>query len=170
MGYGYDKKDIKDIADSLGSDSGYQLTGGFARIKNRGEVVENFKVENKLYFVCLLSDSGVSTKECFKAYDEDNYSGVLSNNDELISSLIKGDIKETAKNLNNALMAPAFKLNNEIKKNLEVLKSLNPLVVSMTGSGATVFSIYENEELSKWAYDKLKKQNYNVLLLSSENS
>ena len=32
--------DLKPIADSLGSDTGYLLTGGFARLYGRGEIVE----------------------------------------------------------------------------------------------------------------------------------
>ncbi len=152
------KEDVKPIADSLGSDSGYQLKGGFAKISGRGQIVESFNVKNKLYFVGLLSDNGISTKDCYNAFDKENYEGTLSKNEQLIKDIIEGDILSICKNVNNALLEPAKTLNSEISKNIEILNSLNPLITNMTGSGSMVYSMYETYELSRWAYNKLKQK------------
>ena len=60
--------------------------------------------------------------------------------------------------MNNALKAPAAKLNGEVKENLEIMSSLSPSAYGMTGSGSTVFGIFETEELCRWAADKLRKK------------
>lgn len=151
-------KDVKPIADILGSDSGYQLSGGYAKISGRGEIVEKINSKTKLYFVGILSDKGINAKDCYLAFDKENYEGIKSNNAELITAIIDGDIPSITKNVNNALYLPAITLNEEISKNIEILKDLNPLITSMTGSGSMVYSMYENYELSKWAYDKLRRK------------
>ena len=161
---------VKPIADSMGSDPGYLLNGGYARITSRGEVVSPFECKNKYYFVILYADSGVSTKECFELFDKSNTIGNLSNNDELINDLISGDIDKISKNINNALKDSAVILNAQIKENINEIQSLSPKIVSMTGSGSTVFAMYENYEFASWAHDKLaKKHGEKVQLLTTVN-
>ena len=60
--------------------------------------------------------------------------------------------------MGNALYAPAAALNPEVEKNLEAIRELSPKACGMTGSGSTVFGIFETEELCRWAADKLKKK------------
>ena len=52
---------IKAIADSLGSDTGYMLTGGYARISGRGEIVRPLGCDLKLDLALIIPSSGVST-------------------------------------------------------------------------------------------------------------
>ncbi len=161
------KGDLKPLADSLGSDSGYLLKGGFARLKSRGDDVTYFTSDLELYFVVIYASSGVNTKECFKIYDDLDKNGVVSDVDNLIEGLKNNDLSRLDGNVNNALYDCAIKINGEVKKNLEALKSLSPKWCTMTGSGSTVFPIYDNYEMASWAVDKLKKQNFNAELLSS---
>ena len=149
---------VKDLADGLGSDTGYLLNGGFARITKRGEEVEPFKCKNKYYFVVLYANGGVNTKECFELFDKECKTGILSNNDELIKGLIEGDFDKISSNVKNALTIPAKKLNAEIEENINELNKLSPEVVGMTGSGSTVFIAYPNYEFASWAYEKLYKK------------
>ena len=50
---------LKEIADSLGSDTGYLLTGGLARIRGRGEKVFPLPFA-KMWFLVLVPDGGVT--------------------------------------------------------------------------------------------------------------
>lgn len=161
------KGDLKPIADSLGSDSGYLLKGGFARLKSRGEKVEYFSSDLKLYFAVIYAKSGVNTKECFDVYDSLNQTGVVSDIEKLVDGLKNNELSCLDGNVNNALYDSAIKLNGEVAKNLEAIKSLSPKWCAMTGSGSTVFAIYDSYELASWAVDKLKKQNLNAELLQS---
>jgi len=46
--------ELKRLADGLGSDTGYMLSGGFARLTGRGERVEKLSLKRKLYAVLLI--------------------------------------------------------------------------------------------------------------------
>ena len=155
-------EDVKPLADSLGSDSGYLLTGGFARISGRGEIVEKIDSLADFWVILVYSESGVNTADCFKEYDKSPSVGALTNNDELVKAIEKGDVVEISKHVSNGLTNPACKLCSEVEKNLTALKNLSPLCASMSGSGSTVFAIFETKELTLWAADKLKKEGYEV--------
>ncbi len=150
--------DVKDIADSLGSDSGYLLDGGFARLTSRGEVVERLNIDTELYFVAIHAKTGVNTATCFKTFDENAFSGEVCNVSEVIDAIKSNNIAVLQNKTLNALTKPATLLNQEIEYNLNKLNELSPIVSSMTGSGSTVFSMYDTVELATWAVSKLKKE------------
>ena len=150
--------DVKDIADALGSDSGYLLDGGFARLTSRGEVVEKLDISAELYFVVLHAKNGVNTGECFKTFDEKGFDGVVCDINQVINAVSSGDVTSLKGQTLNALTESSKLLNEEIEYNLNALNSLSPIFSSMTGSGSTVFSVYETVELALWAVSKLKKE------------
>ncbi len=164
------KDDVKDIADQLGSDSGYLLEGGFARLTSRGEVVEKLDIKTQLYFVVIHAKSGVNTAECFKTFDNNDFNGKVCDIDEVINSVKNGDILSLKGKELNALTKPAQLLNEEVLYNINKLNELSPIISSMTGSGSTVFCMFETLELALWAVSKLKKEySYRVELLKSIN-
>lgn len=153
--------DVKDIADSLGSDSGYLLTGGAARLFSRGENIK--KIDSKLsgYVLVIYAKSGgVSTKECFEKFDELKSEGVVCDNDETEKLLAAGDISALRGKTGNALYEAACALNPEIAENLAALKDLSPVLCGVTGSGSTVFCMFDTYELTAWALWKLKRKFY----------
>ena len=150
--------DLKPFADSLGSDAGYMLSGGYARLTGKGEIIKPIKVDKKYYFVVIYSSSGVNTKDCFNLFDSLNLQNLSIDIDGVEKALIDGDLDKIATLGGNDLTIPATKLNSEIDNNLNALKSLSPTVCFMTGSGSTCFSMYSEYELASWAFNKLKKQ------------
>lgn len=151
-------EDVKPLADMLGSDTGYMTSGGFAVISGRGERVEKIESETKLYLVLIYANSGVNTAECYKKFDELGAEGLLSDNLAAAEAVKNDDLKMLGKCVGNALYLPAAKLNKEVESNLGEIKSLSPTACGMTGSGSTVFGIFETEELCRWAVDKLRKK------------
>lgn len=152
----YKAGDVKDIADAVGSDCGYMLTGGAARLTGRGDIVEPFKCK-PFYMVIIVAEEGVSTAKAYDAFDKLAENGELSDNAALIYALSSGDLVGAAEQVNNALIRPAETLSEEVRLNLAAMRDLCPLCASMSGSGSTVFGIFETEELCRWAADKLKK-------------
>ncbi len=150
--------DLKPLSDALGSDSGFLLDCGFARLQGRGDKVTHLKTEHKYYFVVIYAKSGVSTKECFALYDKGYNSQPDIDNDRVIEGIQNGDLSLIAKHGGNHLYLPATELNKEIEENLNALKSLSPTVFGMTGSGATCFAMYEDYHMALWAKDKLNKK------------
>lgn len=157
------------LADKLGSDSTYLLKGGYARLLKRGEEVIPINCNKTLYFVVIYANAGVETKLCFNEFDRLNKSGIACDIKEVINAVRNGDFSVFKDKNNNALYDSARNLNGEIEENLNALKNLSPNYCGMTGSGSTVFCMYEELEMAKWACDKLKKQNKNAELLTTFN-
>lgn len=65
-----DRAALKGLADALGSDTGYMLGGGFARVAGRGERVFPIPAKGRYHLLLLLPKSGVDTAACYKKYDE----------------------------------------------------------------------------------------------------
>lgn len=148
------ERQLKEIADRLGSDTGYLLTGGFARLYGRGEVVESLKLKNRLDFLLLVPDGGVSTAECYRLSDGFPKENVSSQS--AVEALKAGDIPALGKSLNNALYLPATNLNDGVKRAYEELSAFSPLGVNMTGSGSGVFALFENAEFCAWAKSRYR--------------
>lgn len=149
---------VKEIADRLGSDTGYMLTGGFCRIRGRGEKVEKLSVptKEKLYLLLLCPSQGVSTKECFARFDELGEQKDKKATQECVSAFLKGDINGVAKWLSNDLFSPAKQLNDDVKRAADELLAFSPLGVNMTGSGSAVYALFESKELRDWAKSRYR--------------
>ena len=150
--------DVKDIADALGSDSGYLLTGGFARLTSRGTEIQSINSAWRPYFVVIYSKTGVNTAECFKQFDDLNLNGEVADIEGVIEGVLSGSVSNIVGKTGNALTQPACILNEEVSKNLTAIKNLSPEVYGMTGSGATVFAMYDSYEMASWALSKLTRE------------
>ena len=159
--------DVKPLADRLGSDSGYLLTGGFARISGRGEVVSPISTKAELWVVLVYSETGVNTADCFRKYDEMATNEKPSNNDLLVNAIENEDVIAISRQVANDLASPAISLCDEMAKNLQALKDLSPLCASVSGSGATTFALFETKELALWATDRLKRKGFNAEVTST---
>lgn len=148
------ERQLKELADGLGSDTGYMLSGGFARLSGRGETVQKVGCDRTLYFLLLAPESGVSTAQCYSLYDKmpaRNFSC-----ESAAKALKTGDIAALGANLSNALYAPATALNADVAKAFEELKGFSPLGVNMTGSGSAVYALFENAEFCAWAKSRYR--------------
>jgi 4-diphosphocytidyl-2-C-methyl-D-erythritol kinase len=140
-----DEDGLKQLADSLGSDCGYLLTGGFARMTGRGEQVQTLACELPLFFLLLTLPSGVSTPACYRLYDE-LPKGTKPTTEQAIKALHKGSVPELGASLGNALYPAAVQLNKDVERSVKETCALHPDGVNMTGSGSCVFAMFADEE------------------------
>ncbi len=147
-------RDLKALADMLGSDTGYMLSGGFARLSGRGEKVVNLDISSSLHFLMLIPEGGVSTPQCYKKYDEKPLCAPVT--DGALKALERGDSAGLGASLGNALYAPATELNAGVAKAYKELKAFSPLGVNMTGSGSGVYALFETPELCDWAKSRYR--------------
>ena len=155
--------DLKPLADKLGSDTAYQLSGGFARLKGRGTDIEILKDPPSFYVVLALVGGGVNTKECYALFDRLNRAE-LADNDKLIEDIFAASFGEAAKNCINGLYYPAAELNSEINRSYEKIKKTCPCMSGMTGSGSTLFAVYGSRKEAYSAAKKLKGDGLNVVV------
>ena len=150
-----DRAALKALADTLGSDTGFMLEGGAARITGRGERVERLICPRPLYALLFLPDSPVSTAECYAKYDEVP-DPPRTDSARLAQALAAGDLAGVAQNVYNALEKPACALNGDVREALNAAKSFSPAACAVTGSGSAVFALFGSEELCRWAKSRYK--------------
>lgn len=136
---------LKAIADALGSDTGYLVKGGFARLRGRGEIVENLDISGGLRLVLLVPDGGVSTAECYALCD--NMPRESARTESALEALLKGDNAALGSALGNGLYTSAATINKGVAEAFAQLKEFAPLGVNMTGSGSGVYALCESAEM-----------------------
>lgn len=149
------KKDVKPLADELGSDSGYMLKGGLAIISGRGEKVFNIKSQKRFNILILTQNKMVSAGESYRRFD------LLGKTpkpvtDKASALLQSGDVNGFLSTIKNDLYAPSAQILPEIKENLDFINSTGADKAIMTGSGSAVYGIYLNNKTRKSAYKQLK--------------
>ncbi len=143
---------LKSLADEMGSDTGYLLTGGLARITGRGDVVTPLPFPPEMYFTVALPPEGVSTAACFSAYDRMPARG--NRTARAAEDLGRGDLAWAARLFGNDLYPAAKSLCPAVERSYLALRALSPLGAGMTGSGSASFALFETEELAAWAQSR----------------
>lgn len=152
-----DPEGLKSLADASGSDTGYMLHGGFARMTGRGNEVWRLPARReRLNFLLLCPRSPVSTGKCYARFDERKDLCTRMHTEECIQAFLRGDYAGMAAAFYNALYAPAKSLNDEVREAYEALRAFSPLGVCMSGSGSAVFAAFETAELCEWAKSRYR--------------
>ena len=153
-----DREKLKALADTLGSDTGYMLNGGFARMQGRGERVTPISTKAKLYMLLVCPSTEVSSGGCYRKYDElpKTLEWKEPATENAISVLQENDVNGIGRYLMNDLYVPALHLNSDVGKAYEEAKSFSPLGVTMSGSGSCVLALFETKELCQWAQSRYK--------------
>lgn len=146
--------DVTFLANSLGSDSGYMLNGGWAILKGRGDIVESVKTDAKFYLLIISDDRVVSARECYKEFDEmgKTFRGATS---KAVDALKKNDVNSFFSALKNDLYRPALKFVPELTEKISALKSVGAEAALMTGSGSSVYGLFLNVKKRNAAYKTL---------------
>ena len=147
-----DRAKLKLLADGVGSDTRYMLSGGYARLFGRGDIVKPIDSRLRLDILLLAPKQSVSTAECYKRFNA-AYSKGLDGAEQAVEN---EDKIELAKYICNDLTAPAISLSDEVQTALDELKEFDPLAVNMTGSGSGVYAIFENPEFCAYAKSRYR--------------
>lgn len=157
--------DVKPLADSLGSDTGYMLTGGYARLTGRGEIVESLdNIDTKLNLLLVIPPFQINTAECYAKFDE-----LLLKPQNACQNIIDNFScgKINKQDFFNGLYQPANELNSEISAVNGLIGSLSPNGYGMTGSGSGFFAIFDSYELCQWAKSKIKPYKYKCIITTT---
>lgn len=131
---------IKAIADSIGSDCGYMLRGGYARITGRGERVRPLESSAVLYLLMLMPEGGVSTAKCYALSDV--YPEKRRTSNAVERAICAGQLEELGRSLSNGLYPAAAVINPLVRDAVADLSALRSLGVNMTGSGSCVYALF----------------------------
>lgn len=166
---GLSESQLKEIGLQLGADVPFCITGGSALAQGIGEELTNIHglSENVNILVCK-PDIFVSTKEVYQSLDM-NKVQKRPKNKKLIESLKNDDIKYVCENMVNVLEEVTASKYKEIKQIESVMMKNKALGSMMSGSGPTVFGLFDNKEYSIKAKEELLINYNQVYLVNSSN-
>lgn len=142
-----------EIGLSVGSDVPFCIMGGTCLAQNRGEVLSRLKPLKETFIVLAKPERGVSTAQAFAAAD----SAHIYHPDKLrmLEACASGDFEGICKYAGNV-----FEQVIEVVERIEykkIMRNHGASLCQMSGSGPTVFGIFENESDAVSCADELKK-------------
>lgn len=136
------------IGRTLGADVPFCLAGGLARVGGIGEQLTPLPCAPSVPLAMVTPGGGLSTPAVFQAWDEGGYPLLSADMGALAAALADGDWPRAQALSCNALEAPAIRLMPEIGRIMETFRNLGARFVRMTGSGSTVFAVFDTDELA----------------------
>ena len=160
---------LQEIGLKLGADVPFCISGGAALAEGIGEKLTSIKglSEDTIILVCK-PNLFVSTKDVYKGLDLEHIKH-RPDNKFLIQCLREGNINLLSKNMVNLLEDVTSKMHEEIKEIENTMLEYNALGSMMSGSGPTVFGLFDNEDDAlNGKVELLKKYNQVYIVRSSE--
>lgn len=147
---------LKEIGNKLGADVPYCLCGGTMLAEGTGNILTSLAPFNGVNLVLAKPKIEVSTAWVFKNYVNTDVK-MRPDTDLLINAIKHGNIKAVGENMANVLESvtiKAYPVIEEIKKELTAYGASGSL---MSGSGPTVFGIFEDFGNAQKAYLKMSE-------------
>ena len=144
----------------VGSDVPFCIKGGTCLSQNTGGVLSPLEPLKDCFIVLAKPESGVSTAEAYAAAD----STYLYRPDSMrmLDACEKGDFEGVCKYAGNV-----FEQVIEVAERVEfkeIMRKHGCALCQMSGSGPTVFALFENKENAESCADELRKICPNVFL------
>lgn len=150
-GLGLDDQTLLSIGATLGADVPFCLTGGLARVRGIGEIIDPIPGAPMIPLVLVTPGGGLSTAEVFRLWDRGGFPDVRLDAPSLARAVVARDLSAVDELCANALTAPAVALMPEIQQIMHELRALGGKAVFMTGSGSTVVAALETDAAARTA-------------------
>ena len=148
-----DEKKLMKIGERLGADVPYCIKGGTALAEGLGEIITPVCAFKDVCICLVKPNFSVSTADIFKALECDKIK-IHPNTDHMIELIQKLDIKGVAFGLCNVLENVTVNQHPQIRILKDEMKRNGALGSVMSGSGPTVFGVFED------FFSAVKAQNY----------
>ena len=163
-----DGEALMKAAAELGADIPFALLGGTAIGIGRGDKLDPIDYVQKLHWVLVPMDAGLSTPRVYAKLDEMRAAKgqdptlvpVPEVPYELIDALVHGDAREVAKHLHNDLQEAAVALMPELSITMHAGLAAGALAAMVSGSGPTIAMLAESEEAAESIANHLAFEGY----------
>jgi 4-diphosphocytidyl-2-C-methyl-D-erythritol kinase len=156
---------LVDVATTLGADVSFFLAGGTALGLGRGDEVYPLADLPQHWIVLLVPGFGVSSPDAYEWYDAERELARGGTNRE--PQHVPGPWPSRAAQMINDLEAPVARHHPEIDQMKIALRRAGALAASMSGSGSTVFGLFQKRREAMHAVDHLSGAGWRVLLTES---
>ena len=153
---GLSDKELCELAVKLGADIPYCIVGGTALSEGIGEVLTPIDGKAKYRLVVAKPDIMVSTGWVYTELDSTEITR-HPDIDAVKAALSEGDVKRMCDEIHNVL-EPVTTAKYRVIKDIEkILEDNGAVRAFMTGSGPTVFAVFDNENTAKKGFEAVKK-------------
>lgn len=150
---------MAEIMASIGSDTVFFLHNKPALASGRGEIIEEYIELPQLYLLIINPNIFISTKEIYSSPNL-KYTSINSL-DKIKKTYIFEELNSIMK---NDMQNVVFNTCKEVKDIVDFLNNKTNGIALMSGSGSTVFAVYENKNQRDFAYN-LAKEQYKTYLI-----
>ena len=155
------RQQMCEIGAKAGSDVPFMIMGGTKRVQGVGEIIKPCPPMPKCHLVICMPDKGVSTPAAFANYDTLGEK-TLVETDKLVAAMEENDIYGVAEYMANDLeKAAASEYTQPIKEELIQQGAIGSV---MTGSGAAVFGVFDDEDKAKAAVEYFRDRVRSVFI------
>jgi 4-diphosphocytidyl-2-C-methyl-D-erythritol kinase len=154
---------LTDVAAHIGSDVPFFLAGGTALGLGRGEEIYPLADLPRHWIVLLIPGFGVSTSEAYGWYDAEPELSRAPREPQHVP----GPWPSRAAQMINDLEAPIAAHHPEIDQMKAALKRAGAAAAAMSGSGSTVFGLFQRRRDAVAAADGLQGSGWRVILTES---
>lgn len=154
----YTLMELAKVGEAVGSDVPYCVLGGTALAEGRGEILTPLAPLPKCHVVVCKPGFPISTPALFRKIDQVD---IVHRPDTagMIAALEAGDLTGVARRLYNVFEDA---LNDQQRASVNAIKNTliehGALGAAMSGSGPTVFGLFDDEEKAREAYQVLAKE------------
>ena len=156
FGLGMSEDEMCALGVKIGADVPYCIQGGTALSEGIGEILTRLSDAPACYVLIAKPDIDVSTKYVYENLHADSLTD-HPNVDGMKAAIEGGDLHRMAEYMENVLETVTIKAYPVIEEIKDFMKSRGALNALMSGSGPTVFGIFEKEEEARKTYDELKE-------------
>ncbi len=149
---------LERLALRLGADVPYFLYGGTVRVGGIGEQMSALPPLPDCYIIIAKNADKGSTKEMYRLIDSAEEK-IHCDNEKVISAIKDANLSAICDNLSNSFSAVW-----DYSDLTEIIKEFGALAVSLSGSGPSVFGIFDNEQSANNCLNALKIENIEAYL------
>ena len=163
---GASPKELEVLAKQLGSDVPFMVQARAALAQGTGTDLSTLPPMKKGWLLLVNPNLFLSTEKVYKALDRMEIPADAHPDTKLlIEALRKQDLHTLAANMKNVLELSAFQLCPQIGELKKSILQHGALGAMMSGSGATVFGIFEEESPAKKAMNFYREQRFFSLVV-----
>lgn len=146
--------DLYRIGEKVGADVPFCLTGGTKLCLNKGEIMATLPDFPYCHIVVAKPDQGVSTKEAYDNFDSAEWIR-HPDNEGFLFAATQSNFDIMCKKAAN-VFEQVVEVSDRVKIKA-IMRNNNAKFAMMTGSGAAVFGVFENENDANTCYNELSK-------------
>jgi len=149
-------EELRKVGEQVGSDVPYCVQGGTALAEGKGELLTPLTPLPQCWVVIAKPAFSISTPELFRQLDGKRIR-CRPDTDGVLKALAEGDLPGVARRLFNVFEeALPLRRRNRVEELKQILFNCGALGASMTGTGPTVFGLFDEKERARAACEEVK--------------